>query len=206
MGVQTHVVESRWEAGESLRLFPDCLSDSQIYEKAGLLGNGPSVFAHVIFPTEDDIRVMNEYGCIAVHCPDSTANIIAGIMAVKWQQDRGVKITLGCDIGGGQQNGIYRQCASAIRLSKLREFFEPEQGRTIDIANAFYMATKEGGRVFGNVGTFKPGYVFNALVIDGIEDPFAPLTPAQRLERFCYAGDDRNITQRYLNGTPITVD
>lgn len=205
VGVQTHVVESRWEAAESLRLFPDCRSDSQIYEKAGLLGNGPSVFAHVIFPNEDDIRVMKEYGCYAVHCPDSTANIIAGIMPVRWEQDQDVKITLGCDIGGGQQNGIYRQCASAIRLSKLKEFYEPELGKTIDITNAFYMATKAGGSAFGKVGSFEKGYVFDALVIDGIEDAGHPMTPEQRLERFCYAGDDRNIKARYLNGKELHI-
>ena len=67
------------------------------------------------------------------------------------------------------------------------------------------MATKEGGAVFGNVGSFEPGYLFNALVIDGIDDSFAPLTPAQRLERFCYAGDDRNIIGRYLNGILIST-
>lgn len=205
-GVQTHIVESRWEAGESLRLFPDCRSDSEIYEKAGLLDNGPAVFAHFIFPNEDDLRIMNRYDCYAVHCPDSTSNIIAGIMPVKWEQDQGVEITLGSDIGGGQQNGIYRQCAAAVRKSKLREFFEPEQGRTIDITNAFYMATKVGGQVFGKVGTFDKGYEFNALVIDGVEDPFYPLTPAQRLERFCYAGDDRNITHRYLNGKELILN
>ena len=59
------------------------------------------------------------------------------------------------------------------------------------------------GSVFGNVGSFEPGFIFNALVIDGIDDPFSPLDPAQRLERFCYAGDDRNIVGRYLNGMPI---
>ncbi len=205
VGVQTHIVESRWEAAESLRLFPDCKSDSEIYEKAGLLDHGPAVFAHFIFPNEDDLRIMNKYDCYAVHCPDSTANIIAGIMAVKWQQDRGVNITLGCDIGGGQKNGIYRTCAAAIQQSKLREFYEPEDGRTIDIANAFYMATRMGGQVFGQVGAFDRGFVFNALVIDGIEDPFYPLSPTQRLERFCYAGDDRNITHRYLNGKEILI-
>ena len=56
VGAQTHVVESIWEAGEALRLFPDCNSDSQIYEKAGLLENGPSIFAHFIFPTKDDLN------------------------------------------------------------------------------------------------------------------------------------------------------
>ena len=201
VGVQTHVVESRWEAAESLRLFPDCRSDSEIYEKAGLLGNGPSVFAHVIFPTEDDLRVMKEYHCTAVHCPDATNNVIAGIMAVDRLHREGLHLALGSDIGAGQQNGIYRQCAAAVKLSKLKEFYEPELGKTINIADSFYMATKAGGEVFGNVGTFEPGYVFDALVIDNLEDEGHPMTPAQRLERFCYAGDDRNIIARYLNGS-----
>ena len=66
------------------------------------------------------------------------------------------------------------------------------------------MATKAGGSVFGKIGTFEPGYLFNALIIDGIEDKSHPMTPEQRLERFCYAGDDRNITARYLAGDELT--
>ncbi len=205
VGVQTHVVESRWEKGESMRLFPDCRSDSEIYEKTGLLGNGPSIFAHFIFPNEDDLRVVKEYGCTTVHCPEATVNVIAGIMAVSALQDEGINIAMGCDIGASQRIGIYRQCAIAIQLSKLKEFYEPGYGKTIDITNAFYMATKAGGSVFGNVGAFDPGYVFNALVIDGIEDPGIRMTPAQRLERFCYGGDDRNIMARYLNGKAIVI-
>ena len=205
-GVQTHIVESRWEAAESRRLFPDCRSDSNIYEEAGLLGNGPSIFAHFIFPTEDDIRVMNEYGCFAVHCPEATNNVIAGIMGVHKLQEQGIHIALGSDIGAGVKNGIYRQCAAAIKLSKLKEFYEPEEAKTIDITNAFFLATKAGGSVFGKIGTFEPGYIFNALVIDEIEDENHPMSPEQRLERFCYAGDDRNIVSRYLNGKPIAVD
>ena len=203
VGVQTHVVESRWEAAESLRLFPDCRSDSEIYEKAGLLGNGPSIFAHFIFPTEDDLRVVKEYDCFTVHCPEATNNVIAGIMAVQQQHEQGVEIAMGSDIGAGVKNGIYRQCAAAVKLSKLKEFYEPESGKTITIANAFYLATKAGGSVFGKVGAFDPGYVFNALVIDGMEDAGHPMTPEQRLERFCYAGADRNITARYLNGQEV---
>lgn len=30
--------------------------------------------------------------------------------------------------------------------------------------------------------------------------------PEERLERFCYDGDDRNITARYLNGKPADPD
>lgn len=202
-GVQTHLVESRWEAAESLRLYPDCGSDAEIYERAGLLGHGPSVFAHVIFPTDEDVRIMKEYGSVAVHCPDATANIIAGLMPLAALQEKGVPVTLGTDVGSGQSLAVYRQVARAVQFSKLKAFYEPEGNASINFVNAFYQATKEGGKVFGKVGSFEEGYTFNAIVIDNVEDRGASLTPVERLERFCYAGDDRNIVARYLSGKSI---
>ena len=202
-GVQTHLVESRWEAAESLRLYPECGSDAEIYERAGLLGHGPSIFAHVIFPTSEDIRIMKEYGSVAVHCPDATANIIAGLMPLHALQQQGVCVTLGTDVGSGQSLAVYRQIARAVQFSKLKAFYEPEGNASIDFVNAFYQATKAGGSVFGKVGSFEKGYAFNALVIDGVEDKGTTLTPVERLERFCYAGDDRNIVGRYLSGKAI---
>lgn len=202
-GVQTHLVESRWEAAESLRLYPECGSDAEIYERAGLLGHGPSIFAHVIFPTEEDIRIMKEYGSIAVHCPDATANIIAGLMPLAALQQQGVTVTLGTDVGSGQSLAVYRQIARAVQFSKLKAFYEPEGNASIDFTNAFYQATKAGGSAFGKVGSFETGYAFNALVIDGVEDAGSVLTPVERLERFCYAGDDRNIVARYLSGKAL---
>ena len=203
VGLQTHLVESRWEAAESLRLFPDCASDAEIYEKAGLLGNGPAIFAHVIFPTEEDIRIIQKYDAVSVHCPDATNNIIAGIMPVKTLQRQGLRLAMGSDVGGGHGIPVYRQIAKAIQLSKLKEFYEPEEAYTIDIAQGFYMATKVGGSVFGKMGVFEKDYIFNALVLDGLEDLPHRMGPAQRLERFCYIGDDRNIKARFLAGVSI---
>lgn len=202
-GLHTHLVESRWEAAEALRLFPECRSDAEIYERAGLMDNGPSIFAHVIFPSAEDIRLLKKYHGISVHCPDATTNIIAGIMPVAALQDQDVEICLGSDVGGGHQLAIYRQVARAVQLSKLKEFYEPETNRAISFAHAFYLATKAGGSVFGKVGSLEPGYRFNALVIDGMEDEALRLSPQERLERFCYTGDDRNIAARYLSGKRV---
>jgi Cytosine deaminase and related metal-dependent hydrolases len=199
-GMQTHLVESRWEAAEALKLFPDCSSDAEIYEKAGLLDNGPTVFAHFIFPMEEDIRIAKKYNAYAVHCPEATNNIIAGIMPAGDLIDRGITVASGTDIGAGSRVPVFSQLAAAIRLSKLKEFYEPEKNRTLLFPEAFHMATKEGGSLFGKYGSFENGYVFDALVIDGLEDPWVKLSPEQRLERFCYNGDDRNITARYING------
>ncbi len=203
VGVQTHLVESLWEAQESVRLYPDCGSDTGIYEQAGLLGNGPVIGAHFIFPREDDIRLMKKYGGYAVQCPDSTMNIIAGIMRTGTLSDEGVKIGLGSDLAGGSLFGIYTQAARSVQLSKLKEFYEPDNNRAISFAQAFWMATRHGGALFGNVGSLEKGYAFDALVISKIADPFHELSPAEIVERFCYLGETRHIKARYLAGKKL---
>ena len=39
-----------------------------------------------------------------------------------------------------------------------------------------------------------------------MEDEGAPLSPMERVERFCYIGDDRNIRARFLSGRQIDPD
>lgn len=202
-GVHTHLVESRWEAKEALNLFPGYGSDAEIYERAGLMDYGPSIFAHVIFPTQEDKRILKKHGSFSVHCPDATTNIIAGIMPLAAMHEEGLKIAIGSDIAGGHGIAVYKQVARAVQLSKLKEFYEPDQSKTITITQAFYHATKEAGSVFGKVGSFEKGYQFNALVIDTMEDPWVSLSAEERLERFCYIGDDRNIKARFIDGEEI---
>ena len=199
-GVHTHLVESIWEAQEALKLFPGYGSDAEIYERAGLMDYGPSIFAHVIFPTAEDKRIMKKHGSLSVHCPDATVNIVAGIMPLQQMASEGLKIAMGSDVAGGHGIAIYRQVARAVQLSKLKEFYEPAESKTITITQAFYHATKEAGSVFGKVGSFEKGYAFNALVIDNMEDSWSKMTAQEKLERFCYIGDDRNIKARYIDG------
>ena len=203
VGVQTHLVESRWEAEESVRLYPECGCDTGIYEHAGLLGNGPVVGAHFIFPKEDDIRILKKYGGYAVQCPDSTLNIIAGIMQTGTLMDRGVNLGFGSDKAGGANLGVYSQVSRSVQLSKLKEFYEPDGNRTISFAEAFWIGTKHSGELFGKVGSLERGYQFDALVIDGLADPFHELTPAELVERFCYLGETGHIRARYLAGREI---
>ncbi|MBR4865470.1 MAG: amidohydrolase family protein [Clostridia bacterium] len=203
VGMQTHLVESRWEAAEALRLFPECGSDAEIYEKAGLLENGPVIFAHTIFPTPGDLAVIKRVGATTVHCPDATNNVIAGIMPAAALMGDGVRVTLGSDVGAGHGLAIYKQVARTVQLSKLKEFYEPEGNKSVPFHTAFYMATKASGELFGRVGSFEEGYDFDALVIDGVEDGWQTMSPADRLERFSYTGDDRNIIARFIRGKAV---
>ena len=204
LGVQTHLVESVWEAQQAKRCFPDCACDAEIYERYGLLGHGPAVFAHVIFPEERDLALLRKYSAFAVHCPEATTNVIAGIMPVRRLLCReGISLAMGSDVGSGSSPALYRQIAWAVQLSKQRSFYYEGDDQTLAFSEAFHLATAAGGRIFDRVGLLEPGYRFNALILDGLEDAEFPLSPAARLERFCYCGDDRNISARYLNGKKL---
>ncbi len=202
VGVQTHLVESLWEAEQARILYPECSCDSEIYERAGLMENGPVIGAHFIFPEEDDVRIMKKYGGYVVQCPDSTVNVIAGIMKTGTLLDEGVNVTLGSDLSAGHHTGVFTQVARSVQLSKLKNFYEPEN-RKITFPEAFYMSTRMTGSLFGNTGGFEPGMTFDALVIDGLSDAARELTPLQVVERFCYIGTKENIKARYINGEEI---
>ena len=202
-GMQTHLVESRWEAAESVRLNPECSCDSQIYEKAGLLENGPVIAAHFIFPSDEDIRLLKKCSGYAVQCPDATVNVIAGIMQTASLADQGIRLALGSDIAGGHLPGIYTQASRSVQLSKLKAFYEPEANRAIPFENAFFMATKEGGALFGKVGSLEPGYEFDPLVIRDFSDPFREIRPEETVERFCYTGNPADILAGFIHGKAV---
>ena len=202
VGTQTHIVESLWEKEEAKKCFNGCKCDMQNYEASGLLKVKPFIAAHFIFPSDEDIKLLKDCDGYAVQCPDATTNVIAGIMQTGKLLDMGINLAIGSDISAGSYLGIYRQVASVVRLSKIKSFYEPEN-RVVTFNEAFYMATKSSGSLFGKVGSLEPGYNFDTLVIGDLEDNFMKLSPSQVVERFCYSGDVNNIKYRFLRGKEI---
>lgn len=202
VGTQTHIVESLWEKEEAKKCFEGCRCDMQIYKDAGLLKHKPFIAAHFIYPSDEDIALLKECDGYAVTCPDATTNVIAGIMPSGKLMDLGMNLAIGSDISAGSYMGIYRQVASAVRLSKIKNLYENDN-RIITVKEAFYVATKGSGSLFGKVGSFEEGYDFDALVIDGLQDDFRNISPAELMERFCYSGDVSNIKKRFLRGKEI---
>lgn len=196
--VHSHMCEAVNEMKVCRELFPNYKNGAEIFYKNNLLGQAPTIMAHCIFMDDDVLKLMKNPNCMAVHCPDATANINAGgIMPVKKLLNMGINLAIGSDIGSGASLSIARAIATTIQHSKIRNMFDP-QWEAVNLSEAFYMATRSGGRYFNKVGAFEDGYCFNALVIDDSNMLGDNLTPVERLERFCYAGDDRNICMRYI--------
>lgn len=97
---------------------------------------------------------------------------------------------------------IMRVMVYAIQVSKLYHQKYNDK-RFLSLSEAFWIATKSAGSFFGKVGSFEPGYEFDALVIDD-----AVLYPDEyslihRLERYIYVGDDRQIVHRFCRGKEV---
>ena len=115
--------------------------------------------------------------------------------------DSGLRVGLGSDIGGGNRLFIGHAVESAMRASRLLWAQSDHAYRTLTFTEAFHMATAGGGSFFGQTGAFLPGFSFDALVIDDNKDrKYRPLSVFERLQKFIFTGDDRNIKIRYRAG------
>lgn len=202
--IQSHINESKREIAFVAELFPEYKSYADVYDKNNLL-NDKTLMAHCIHMSEDDISLFLERGVWAIHCPQSNSNLSSGTMPLKNMMARGVKIGLGTDVSGGNDTSIIKTMLSAMQLSRIRHSQDNDE-EILTVKEAFYLATKSGGRYFGKVGTFEPGYEFDALIInDQILSAKRGLSLKQRLERLIFCGDSRNIVKRFISGTEVDV-
>ena len=191
--MQSHLSENLSEIRWVSELCPDTRFYGEAYARAGLFGGDCStVMAHCVWSGEEERALMKENGVFIAHCPQSNINVSSGIAPVKNYLKEGQKVGLGSDVAGGAHLSIFRAMTDAIQSSKLRWRLVDQDTPALTLPEAFYMATKGGGAFFGKVGSFEPGYDFDAVVMDDAELPTTrDCTLAERLERVVYLSDGR---------------
>ena len=201
--VQAHLSENRTEVEFCKKLYPKEEDFGSVYDKFHLFGTHKTMMAHCIHTTEKEMRLMRERNILAAHCPNSNLNLSSGVLKVRSYLDAGIPVGLGSDIAGGDTLSPMANIARTIQSSKYLWVQNENMGR-VKTSEAFYMATKGGGSFFGKVGSFEEGYEFDALVIDDAEmNRMNEYSMYERIERFIYNGDDRNIMKRIVAGREI---
>jgi guanine deaminase len=199
--VQSHLSENKSEIQWVKELFPESSSYSDVYNQYGLFGQTPTLMAHGIYLEKDELDLIVKNNVMLVHCPDSNMNIASGMMPARRWLEKGIKVGLGSDVGGGHLLSMAQTMVRALQNSKLLQTVTGEKALTV--TEAFYLATKSGGSFFGKVGSFEVGYEFDAIVIEDETWTKERLTLEERVQRFIYTGDDRNIVSRFVKGEEI---
>ena len=200
--VQSHLSENKDEIAWVQELEPESTSYGDAYDRYGLFGQTPTIMAHCVWTDGDELALMKRRGVVVAHCPTSNFNVASGMAPIRRFLDEGLQVGLGSDISGGHDLNIFRMMVYAIQVSKMY-YQQHHDHRFLTLSEAFWIATKSAGSFFGRVGSFEPGYEFDALVIDDSDLNHDHYSLLHRLERYIYLGDDRQITHRFCRGKAI---
>lgn len=201
---QSHLSENLGEIDWVKQLQPESEFYGDAYNRFNLFGQTKTLMAHCVYSCDKELELMKKNNVFAVHCPNSNLNLGSGIMPVRKFLDNGINIALGSDISGGHDLSIFKVMVNAIQCSKFLWVNSNKQVDFLTLSEAFYMATKGGGSFFGKVGSFEKNYDFDALILDDSNLNPESYSLIERLERFIYIGDDRNIIHRYVRGEEIS--
>lgn len=203
LAVQSHLSENRSEIEWVHELEPESSCYGDAYYRYGLFGQQPTLMAHCCYTAGEELQMMKDHHVYVVHCPTSNCNIASGMAPIRTFLDAGIPVGLGSDVAGGHNFSILRIIQYAIQVSKLVYAQTHGELQFLSLSEAFWLATKSGGSFFGKVGSFEPGYELDALVIDDGYLNYDHYTLEQRLERYIYLGDDRDIRWRFCRGTKL---
>ncbi len=141
-------------------------------------------------------------GSAIAHCPSSNLFLGSGLFSLKRALDRGVKVGIGTDVGGGDDFSVPRTLNQAYKVAQLL-------GDTLSAFQAFYMATLGGARALNlgdAVGSLEAGKEADFLLLDPTAIPVlsrrlaAAATQEDRLFALLMLGDARMIAHTYIAG------
>lgn len=220
--VQSHLSENFGEIAWVKELCPTSRFYGDAYDMFGLFGTKnaeseldytaasansnscPTIMAHCVHSTDEEIQMIKDQGVYIAHCPESNTDIASGIAPIRRYLNMGLHVGLGTDVAGGFSLSMFRAIADTIQVSKLRWRLMDQSLAPVTLEEAFYMATIGGGSFFGKVGSFEKGYEFDAMILDdhNIRHP-QEISTRDRLERLVYLSDDRNLVGKYVQGRKV---
>lgn len=203
--IQSHLSENPEEVTWVKELCPWSEFYGDAYDKFGLFGvDCRTIMAHCVYSDEQEIVRMKKNGVFIAHCPESNINLSSGAAPVRRFLEESMHVGMGSDVAAGSTENIFSAMAHAIQASKMRWRLQDSSLKPLTVEEAFYMATKGGGEFFGEVGSFEPGYEFDAIVLDDSRLKHPQLLDLKsRLERLIYFSDDREIQAKYVEGREL---
>lgn len=208
--IQSHLGETQPECNWVKELFPWAKSYTDVYDSMRLLSE-KSVMAHCIWLGDEEIYTLRERGVGISHCPNSNIAIRSGLCDVRRLLNHGLKVGLGTDCSGGYSSSILDAIRQSLQVSNVLALDRDQDYQRISYKEAFRMATLGGAKVLNmedRIGNFEIDKEFDALLIDvtapgSAVDVFSKDAIDDKIQKFLYTGDDRNIARVYVAGHRI---
>jgi len=126
----------------------------------------PSLFAHCVHLTDDDIKLMARSKATAVYNPESNMKLGAGVSPIRKMLDAGVNVALGTD-GSASNNdlSLFKEMDAGTKLQKL----SARNNTELTALETLRMATlggAKGVRLEKQLGTLETGKLADFIVMN----------------------------------------
>ena len=199
--ISIHVSESQFEVQNSLNKYGK--PSIEMLESIGFF-DGPTIAAHVIWPTEQEIPILAERKVGVIHNPTSNMKLASGIAPIAEMLDAGVRVGLGTD-GAASNNDLdmWEEMRLAAFLQKIG-LMNPE---ALPAKAVLRMATSGGAEAIGlsdQVGSLEVGK--RADLIQVAFDDVHHVPTFDALSHLVYVSDEQDVASVVVDGKVLMRD
>ena len=195
VAISIHMSESPFELQYSKDTFG--MTSIEMYESIGFL-DGPTIAAHVVWPTAAEIPILAERKVGVIHNPTSNMKIASGVSPVTEMLRAGVRVGLGTD-GAASNNDLdmWEEMRLAAFLQKV-DRMDPE---ALSAKTVLTMATSGGAEAIGlrdQIGALSVGMKADLIQVSLDDVHFVPMYDV--ISHLVYVADEQDVAMVIVDG------
>jgi 5-methylthioadenosine/S-adenosylhomocysteine deaminase len=199
--ISIHISESRFEIDYSQKTYGTTpvkkLEDLNFF-------SGPTIGAHLVWPTSDEIPILARRHVGVIHNPSSNMKISSGISPVAQMLKEGVAVGLGTD-GPATNNDL--DMFEEMRLAAFLQKVSTMDPQVIPANTALNMATLGGARAIGldkEIGALTVGRRADLIQVSLSDLHFTPLYDV--ISHLVYVADEQDVSTVVVDGKVLMRD
>jgi 5-methylthioadenosine/S-adenosylhomocysteine deaminase len=193
--ISIHLAESPYEFQYSQDTFGK--TSIEFFESIGFF-EGPTIAAHVVWPTEAEIPILVERQVGVIHNPTSNMKIASGIAPITDMLKAGVRIGLGTD-GAASNNDL--DMWEEMRLASLLQKVEQMNPEVLPAETVLRMATSGGATAIGlgdKIGSLEVGKRADLIQVAFEDVHHVPTYDV--ISHLVYVNDEQDVASVVVDG------
>ena len=196
--ISIHLSESPYEVQYSQDNYG--MTSIKLFESIGFF-EGPTIAAHVVWPTEDEIPILAERKVAVIHNPTSNMKIASGIAPITKMLDAGVLVGLGTD-GAASNNDL--DMWEEMRLAALLQKVDRMDPTAIPAKTVLRMATSGGATAIGlgdSIGSLEVGKRADLIQVAFEDVHHVPTYDV--VSHLVYVTDEQDVASVVIDGKVV---
>ncbi len=193
--ISIHVSESQFELQNSQDTYG--MPSIEMLESIGFF-DGPTIAAHVVWPTPEEIPILAQREVGVIHNPTSNMKLASGIAPVTEMLDAGVRVGLGTD-GTASNNDL--DMWEEMRLAAFLQKVDRMDPTALPASAVLNMATRGGATAIGlgeSIGSLEPGK--QADLIQVAFDDVHHVPTYNVISHLVYVTDEQDVASVVVDG------